>query len=133
MDMSPLIISLKTAFVATFITFFVGIYMACVVVRMKHFQGIMDAIITLPMVLPPTVVGFFLLLMFGKRSWLGQLLLQFDIRFVFSWEAAVTAAVVAPVTIRAGKNAKPAPPVKTPAAIEPAKIAPFLTIAAPAC
>jgi molybdate transport system permease protein len=107
MDMSPLIISLKTAFAATAITFFIGIYMACFVVRMKHFQGIMDAIITLPMVLPPTVVGFFLLLIFGKRSWLGQLLLQFDIRFVFSWEAAVIAAVVVsmPLMYRTARGA----------------------------
>lgn len=94
MNLSPLIISLKTAFLATAITFFLGIYVAHFVVKMKRFQGIMDAILTLPMVLPPTVVGFFLLLLFGKNSLIGKFLLGFDITFVFSWEATVVAAVV---------------------------------------
>ncbi|MBP2630863.1 MAG: molybdate transporter, permease protein [Firmicutes bacterium] len=94
MNLSPLIISLKTAFLATVITFFLGIFAAHFVVKMKRFQGIMDAILTLPMVLPPTVVGFFLLLFFGKNSLIGKFLLSFDITFVFSWEATVVAAVV---------------------------------------
>ena len=62
MELSPLIITLETAVVATVVTFLAGIGLALAVVRMRHFQGLADAIITLPMVLPPTVVGFFLLL-----------------------------------------------------------------------
>ena len=75
MDLSPLYISLKTAAAATVVTFFAGIGLAYLVARMKRFQGLLDAVITLPMVLPPTVVGFFLLLLFGKRGMLGKFLL----------------------------------------------------------
>ncbi|MBR2775115.1 MAG: molybdate ABC transporter permease subunit [Selenomonadaceae bacterium] len=92
--MQPLIITIKTAAVATVITFFVGITLAYLVCKLKRGKSILDAVIMLPMVLPPTVVGFFLLLIFGKRSALGQFLLQFDITFVFTWKAAVIAAVV---------------------------------------
>lgn len=94
MEFSPLIITLKTSIVATGITFFVGIALAHFVCNLKRGKMLVDAIIMLPMVLPPTVVGFFLLLMFGKRSPVGQFFLQFDINFVFTWKAAVIAAVV---------------------------------------
>ena len=90
----PLIISLKTAALATVITFFAGIFLAYVVVNLKRGKTLADALIMLPMVLPPTVVGFFLLLVFGKRSPLGKFFLQFDVTFVFTWKAAVIAAVV---------------------------------------
>lgn len=59
METAPLIVTLKTAIAATFITFFAGIFLAYGVAKMKKFKGLADAIITLPMVLPPTVVGFF--------------------------------------------------------------------------
>lgn len=106
-ELSPLIISLKTAFAATVITFFIGIGLAFLVIRMKHFQGIADAIITLPMVLPPTVVGFFLLLFLGKRSTIGQFLLQFDVSLVFTWQAAVISAIVVslPLMYRTARGA----------------------------
>ena len=92
--MSPLIITLKTAAVATLITFFAGIFLAYAVCNMRRGKNLADALIMLPMVLPPTVTGFFLLLIFGKRSAIGKFLLQFDISFVFTWKAAVIAAVV---------------------------------------
>lgn len=76
------------------ITFFAGIFFAYKVANLKKFKGIADAIITLPMVLPPTVVGFFLLLFFGKRSLIGKFLLQFDVSLVFTWKAAVISVVV---------------------------------------
>ena len=94
MEFSPLIITLKTSAVATLITFFVGIFLAYCVCKLKRGKELADAIIMLPMVLPPTVVGFFLLLLLGKRSTIGKFLLQFDISFVFTWKAAVIAAVV---------------------------------------
>ena len=94
MELSPLIITLKTAIVSTIITFFVGIGLAYFVVNLKRGHGLADAIIILPMVLPPTVVGFFLLLMFGKRSLIGQFLLQFDYSLVFTWQATVISAVI---------------------------------------
>ena len=60
---TPIWISIKTALLATVITFFLGIYAAVYVIRVKHYQGFWDGLFTLPMVLPPTVVGFFLLLL----------------------------------------------------------------------
>ena len=107
MELSPLVITLKTAGAATAATFFAGIGLAIAVVRMNRFKGLADAIITLPMVLPPTVVGFFLLLLFGKRSTLGKFLLQWDISLVFTWKAAVMAAVVVslPLMYRTARGA----------------------------
>ena len=107
MELSPLLITLQTAGAATVATFFIGIGLALMVVRMKRFQGLADAVITLPMVLPPTVVGFFLLLLFGKRSLIGRFLLQFDITLVFTWKAAVIAAIVVslPLMYRTARGA----------------------------
>ena len=107
MELAPLMITLQTAGVATVATFFLGIGLALMVVRMKRFQGLADAVIPLPMVLPPTVVGFFLLLLFGKRSMIGRFLLQFDITLVFTWKAAVIAAIVVslPLMYRTARGA----------------------------
>jgi molybdate transport system permease protein len=107
MEWSPLIISLQTAAVATVVTFLTGIGLALLVVRMHRFQGLADAVITLPMVLPPTVAGFFLLLLFGRRGIIGKFLLQWDIQLVFTWKAAVIAAVVVslPLMYRTARGA----------------------------
>lgn len=94
MDLSPLIISIKTASLATVITFVLGIYAVRYIKRVKKYQGIIDGIITLPLVLPPTVVGFFLLLLLGKNSFIGQFLNIFDINIIFSWPATVITATV---------------------------------------
>lgn len=94
MDFSPILISLKTTLIATFFTFFLGMYAARFVARLHHCRGLIDGLFTLPMVLPPTVVGFFLLLFIGKNSLLGQFLLHFNITLVFSWEATVISATV---------------------------------------
>lgn len=91
---SPLIITLKTSLAATVITFFLGIFFARAVMKLNRFKGLADALLTLPMILPPTVVGFFLLLIFGKRSLVGKFLLQFDVSLVFTWQAAVISAVI---------------------------------------
>ena len=87
-------ISLKTASLATIITFILGIYAARFIVKLKKYQGFVDGIITLPLVLPPTVVGFFLLLILGKQSFVGKFLDLFDISIIFSWPATVITAVV---------------------------------------
>ena len=94
MDFSPLYISLKTAGLATVITFILGIYAARFICKLKKYKGFIDGIITLPLVLPPTVVGFFLLLFLGKNSFIGQFLALFDINIIFSWPATVITAVV---------------------------------------
>ena len=96
LDWSPLFISLKTGFAATLLSFFLGIYAARRVIRMTPRQrAVVDGILTLPMVLPPTVAGFFLLLLFSRRRPLGMFLYQnFDIRIVQSWLGCVIAATV---------------------------------------
>lgn len=107
LEWAPLMVTLKTAVAATVFTFFLGIGLAYAVVRMHRGKGLADAVITLPMVLPPTVVGFFLLLAFGKRSSIGRFLLQFDVTLVFTWKAAVIAAVVVslPLMYRTARGA----------------------------
>ena len=65
------------------ITFILGIYAARFICKLKKYQGFIDGIITLPLVLPPTVVGFFLLLFLGKNSFIGQFLAVFDINIIF--------------------------------------------------
>ena len=86
LDLSPLWISLKTVLTATLIAFFLGIVVAQ---KMLNYQGkakgLIDGILTLPLVLPPTVVGFFLLLVFGKNSFFGQLLYFVGVNVIFSW------------------------------------------------
>lgn len=92
-DWTPLWISVKTALVATFFAFFLGTGAAHWVASYNgRMKGIIDGIFNLPLVLPPTVVGFFLLLLFGKHGPLGQLLLKFQTTIIFSWYATVIAA-----------------------------------------
>jgi molybdate transport system permease protein len=95
MDYSPLWISLKTVFPATAIAFVLGLLMAGWTQKTgRKLKGILDAVFTLPMVLPPTVLGFLLLLLFGKNGPVGQLLMQAGFTVVFSWPATVIAAAV---------------------------------------
>jgi len=94
MDYSPLIVSLRTASLATIIAFITGIYAAYIVINIKKCKGLIDAILTLPLVLPPTVLGFILLFVFGKNSFVGQILMHLGYSLVFTWEATVLAAVV---------------------------------------
>ena len=107
--LSPLIISLEVAGLATVITFFLGIALAYGVlqIRSRLAGTIADAVITLPLVLPPTVVGFFLLLFLGKRSAIGSALLSIDLPLVFTWRAAVVAAVIVslPLMYRTARGA----------------------------
>lgn len=96
LDWSPLFISLKTGIVATFISFFLGIYAARKVIKTTPGKkAVIDGILTLPMVLPPTVAGFFLLLIFSKRRPFGIFLYEtFDIKVVQSWLGCIIAATV---------------------------------------
>jgi len=95
-DWSPLWISLKTGIMATIIAFFLGILAARLVMRLdKKLKWILDGIFTLPLVLPPTVAGFFLLLLFSLRRPFGKYLYtQFDIKVVQTWTGCVIAAAV---------------------------------------
>ena len=108
MNLSPLIISLKTAGLSTLFSFFLGILIAWGVVSMpRRWQGLVDGILTLPLVLPPTVTGFILLLIFGKNGPIGKFLLSIGIKVVFTVTGAVIAAFVVafPLMYRTVKDA----------------------------
>ena len=96
LDWSPLFISLKTGAVATVLAFFLGIYAARKVVKAKPAtKAVVDGLLTLPMVLPPTVAGFFLLLLFSTRRPVGAYLYDtFDVKVIQSWAGCVIAATV---------------------------------------
>lgn len=96
LDWSPLFISIKTGIVATIFSFFLGIYAARKVVKTTPGKkAIIDGILTLPMVLPPTVAGFFLLLIFSRRRQFGIFLFEnFEIKVVQTWLGCIIAATV---------------------------------------
>ena len=94
-DLTPIWISLKTATTATAIAFFLGILAARWMLGYRgKFKGVIESLFTAPLVLPPTVVGFLLLLLFGRNGLLGQILAQFGLTVIFSWYATVIAATV---------------------------------------
>lgn len=107
MNYSPLLISLKAAIVATIITFFLGIYGAYFTMKLKKFKGLVDGVFTLPLVLPPTIVGFFLLVFLGRNSFIGVFLLKYDISLVFSSAATIIASTVVsfPLMYRTARGA----------------------------
>lgn len=97
MDMSPIWISLKTGIVSIIFTFFIGLLFAKWVMDRKSefIKMIIDGIFTMPLVLPPTVAGFFLLCIFGNNSVIGKFFINiFGFKIAFSWAATVIAAVV---------------------------------------
>lgn len=95
MDFSPLWISLKTAFLATIITSIIGIFISYKMANYKgRGRGFIDGIFTLPLILPPTVIGFFLLLLCGKNGFVGKIFMNFNRNIIFSWSATVIAATV---------------------------------------
>lgn len=96
LDWSPLYISVKTGIAATIFSFFLGIYAARKVVKAgPKMKAILDGFLTLPMVLPPTVAGFFLLLIFSRRRPFGIFLFeQFHIKVVQTWLGCIIAATV---------------------------------------
>jgi molybdate transport system permease protein len=110
MDYSPIWISIKTASVAIVITFFLGLLAAKWIANLKSekLKMVLDGILTLPMVLPPTVAGFFLLYIFGVKRPLGIFFLEFfGVKIAFSWVATVIAAVVIsfPLMYRSARGA----------------------------
>ena len=110
MDWSPILISIKTASLSIFITFFLGIFAAWAVIRLHsdRLKIICDGILTLPLVLPPTVAGFFLLYLFGVKRPIGQFFIDFfSVKIAFSWGATVLAAVVMsfPLMYRSARGA----------------------------
>ena len=88
--------SLKVAGCATFINLILGTLLGYALAKTRVLgRDLLDTILTLPMVLPPTVMGYYLLVLFGSQGKLGQLLKQtFDINIIFTWQGAVLAATV---------------------------------------
>ncbi|MCL2366914.1 MAG: molybdate ABC transporter permease subunit [Oscillospiraceae bacterium] len=95
MDMFPLLNSLRVAALSSVIVFFLGIFAAFYVSKLNRIaKGIVDVLLTLPLVLPPTVIGYFLIITVGARRPIGMFLGEFGIRFVMTWYGGVLAAVV---------------------------------------
>lgn len=95
-DWSPLFISLKTGILATVLAFFLGVAAARLIMKLNNTgKAILDGLLTLPLVLPPTVAGFFLLLIFSLRRPFGSFLYsEFNIKIVQTWPGCVIAALV---------------------------------------
>ena len=95
MSWYPLWNSLRIAAISSVLVFFLGILCAYYVARLpRAVKGILDVFLTLPMVLPPTVCGYFLLLAFGVKRPLGMFLAQFGIKFVMTWYGGILAATM---------------------------------------
>lgn len=104
----PLLNSLRIAAFSSVIVFFLGIGLALLTSRRSRLvRGVLDVVFTLPMVLPPTVCGYLLLLAVGRNRPLGQLLEQFGLRFVMTWQGGILAAVMVsfPLMYRTARGA----------------------------
>ena len=108
LDWFPLYNSLRIAAISSILVFFLGIFAAYYVAKLpRAIKGVLDVILTLPMVLPPTVVGYFLLLVFGVKRPIGMLLDQVGVRFVMTWYGGIIAAAVVafPLMYRTARGA----------------------------
>ena len=107
-DWYPLINSLRIAAISCVIVFFTGVFFAYYAARLpRTVKGILDVILTLPMVLPPTVCGYFLLLIFGTKRPIGIILIHLGIKFVMTWYGGILAAAVVafPLMYRTARGA----------------------------
>ena len=109
MNLFPLWNSVRIAGIGTVIVFFLGIFAAYYVAKAPRLlKGVLDVVLTLPLVLPPTVVGYLLLRIFGPNRMVGQWLLeQFDVRVTMTWWSAIiaTAVVIFPLMYRTARGA----------------------------
>ena len=104
----PLLLSLKVAGWATFFATLLGVGAAFGLSRWRSsWCDFVDSILMLPLVLPPTVMGYYLLVLFGRRGWLGMWLEQWGIELVFTWQGAVLAAAVVafPLVLKSARAA----------------------------
>jgi molybdate transport system permease protein len=101
MDWYPLYNSLRVALISCFFVFFTGIFAAYYVAKLPRFiKGVLDVILTLPMVLPPTVVGYFLLRLMGPKRVFGAWMLStFNIKLTMVWYSAIFASTVVAVPL----------------------------------
>ena len=109
MDWFPLLNSLRIAAISAVIVFFVGIAAAYYIARLPRvIKGILDVVLTLPLVLPPTVVGYLLLLLLGPKRPLGMWILNtFSVKLTMQWWSAIFAVtvVVFPLMYRTARGA----------------------------
>ena len=108
MDLYPLFNSLRIALLGSILIFFIGVFLAWETMKLgKILKGIVDVILTLPLVLPPTVSGYFLLKIFGPRRPVGMFLDRLGITFVMTWQGGVLAAFIVafPLMYRAARGA----------------------------
>ena len=106
-DWSPLWISVQVAVLATVCSVILGTALVYGVMKLKKLRPLADAVLTLPLVLPPTVVGFFLLILLGKNSVIGQFFNEIGLPFIFTMRGAVAAAFVVsfPLMYRSARGA----------------------------
>ncbi len=108
MDLYPLWNSIRIASISCIIIFFLGIWIAYYVSKLPGIlKGILDVVLTLPMVLPPTVCGYFLLVLFGLKRPLGIFLNSIGIRFVMTWYGGILSSVIVafPLMYRTARGA----------------------------
>ena len=108
MDWYPLFNSLRIAAISCVLVFFLGIFAAYYACRLpRAAKGVLDVVLTLPMVLPPTVCGYFLILLFGVRRPLGMLLARMGVKLVMTWYGGILAALVVafPLMYRTARGA----------------------------
>lgn len=104
----PLMLSLKVAGWATFFSALLGTGLAYALSRWQsRWSSVVDSMLTLPMVLPPTVIGYYLLVLLGRKGWLGAWLAEWGIQLVFTWQGAVIAATIVafPMVLKAARAA----------------------------
>ena len=108
MDWYPLLNSVRIAAISSVVVFFAGIFAAYYTAKLPRvLKGFLDVLFTLPLVLPPTVCGYLLLMLFGARRPFGVFLAQFGIKFVMTWYGGILAAVLVafPLMYRAARGA----------------------------
>ncbi len=109
MDLYPLLNSIRISLVSTVVIFFIGIFSAYYVSKApKIIKAILDVVFTLPLVLPPTVVGFLLIKLLGPNHFIGELFLNtFGVRLTMNWWSAIfaTSVVIFPLMYRTSRGA----------------------------
>jgi len=94
-DWSPVLLSIRVAVIATVVVTCLGLPVARLLARGEFFgKDVLEAMITLPLVLPPSVVGYGLLILIGKNGLLGKILADIGVTLIFTWWAAVIASIV---------------------------------------
>lgn len=109
MDFYPLLNSIRIALISSVVTFFLGIFAAYYISKLSRItKGIIDVILTLPLVLPPTVIGFFILKLLSPNGKLGGFFLSvFSIKLVMTWYSSIFATIVVtfPLMYRTARSA----------------------------